>query len=308
MDMLDYVKTRALLSLLTVLGVSVGVFMMIHLVPGDPVLVMLSEFASPADQQALREELGLNKPLYMQYWRYFSSALRGDLGRSVRSNRTVVSEIALRFPNTVRLALVALFLAVIFGGASGIVSAVRRNTFFDHTTMATVLVGLSMPSFWLGLMLMIVFAVRLEWVPVAGYEGWRYLILPGITLAAAPTAVLARFTRSSMLEVLNEDYVRTARAKGLQETVVVLKHALKNSLIPVVTVMGLQFGYLLGGAVITETVFAWPGIGRLVVDAILARDFPVVQGTVLVIALGFVLVNLVVDVLYGYLNPRVRFE
>jgi ABC-type dipeptide/oligopeptide/nickel transport system permease component len=305
--MFDYLRRRLALSLLTVVGVSVGVFLMIHLVPGDPVTVMLSEFASPADQQVLREELGLNKPLYVQYWRYASSALRGDLGRSVRSNRPVISEIAWRFPNTVRLALAALLLAVAIGGAVGVLSAVRRNTLFDHGAMVTILVGLSMPSFWLGLMLMIVFAVRLEWVPVAGYEGWQYLILPGITLAAAPAAVLARLTRSSMLEVLTQDYVRTARAKGLRHVTVVLKHALKNSLIPVVTVLGLQFGYLLGGAVITETVFAWPGIGRLVVDAILARDFPVVQGTVLMIALGFVMVNLVVDLLYAYLDPRVRF-
>lgn len=305
--MFDYLRRRLALSLLTVLGVSVGVFLMIHLVPGDPVTVMLSEFASPADQQALREQLGLNRPLYVQYLRYASSALRGDLGRSVRSNRSVVSEIAWRFPNTVRLALAALLLAVTLGGAAGVLSAVRRNTAFDHGAMVTVLVGLSMPSFWLGLMLMIVFAVRLEWVPVAGYEGWQYLILPGITLAAGPAAVLARLTRSSMLEVLNQDYVRTAHAKGLGHATVVLKHALKNSLIPVVTVLGLQFGYLLGGAVITETVFAWPGIGRLVVDAILARDFPVVQGTVLVLALGFVIVNLVVDLMYAYLDPRVRF-
>lgn len=304
--MLAYIRRRVLLGLFTVLGVSVGVFMMVHVVPGDPVLVMLSEFASPADQQALREQLGLNKPLYIQYWRYMTSALRGDLGRSVRSNRTVVSEIAWRLPNTIRLALAALFLATVIGGASGVISAVRRNTVLDHTTMVGVLMGLSMPSFWLGLMLMIVFAVWLEWLPVAGYEGWRYLVLPGITLSAAPAAVLARLTRSSMLEVLNQDFVRTARAKGLRERTVVVKHALKNSLIPVVTVLGLQVGYLLGGAVITETVFAWPGVGRLVVDAILARDFPVVQGTVLVIALGFVVVNLIVDVLYAYLDPRIR--
>lgn len=306
--MLDYVRRRLLFSVLTMFGVSVGVFMMIHLVPGDPVLVMLSEFASPADQEALREELGLNKPLHIQYWRYLTHALRGDLGRSVRSNRTVVSEIAWRFPNTVRLALAALILAVLVGGTLGVISAVRRNTIFDHSAMVTVLIGLSMPSFWLGLMLMIVVAVRLELLPVAGYEGWQYLILPAVTLAAAPAAVLARLTRSSMLEVLNQDYVRTARAKGLHERRIVLKHALKNGLIPVMTVLGLQFGYLLGGAVITESVFAWPGIGRLVVDAILARDFPVVQGTVLTLALGFVLVNLAVDVLYAYLDPRIRLE
>lgn len=306
--MLEYLRRRLLLGLLTMLGVSLGVFFMIHLAPGDPVTVMLSEFASPADQEALRDQLGLNRPLYVQYWRFLTHALRGDLGRSIRSDRTVISEIAWRFPNTLRLALAALLLAVVVGGAIGIISAVRRNTAFDHGAMLTVLVGLSMPSFWLGFMLMIVFALRLELLPVAGYEGWRYLILPGITLAAAPAAVLARLTRSSMLEVLHQDYMRTARAKGLHEGRVVLKHALKNSLIPVVTVMGLQFGYLLGGAVITESVFAWPGIGRLVVEAILARDFPVVQGAVLMIALGFVIVNLIVDVLYAYLDPRIRFE
>jgi len=304
--MLGYFRRRALLGLLTVLGVSIGVFLMIHLVPGDPVLVMLSEFASPADQEALREALGLNRPLYIQYGHFLFNALRGDLGRSVRSNRTVVSEIAWRLPNTIRLATASMLLAVVIGGGAGVVSAVRHNTALDHSAMVLVLAGLSMPSFWLGLMLMIVFAVRLEWLPVAGYEGWRHLVLPGITLAAAPAAMLARLTRSSMLEVLNQDFVRTARAKGLHEATVIMKHALKNSLIPVVTVLGLQFGYLLGGAVITETVFAWPGIGRLVIDAILARDFPVVQGTVLVIALGFVLVNLAVDLLYAYLDPRIR--
>lgn len=304
--MLSYLRHRAVLGLLTVLGVSIGVFLMIHLVPGDPVLVMLSEFASPADQQALRQQLGLDRPLYIQYWRYLSGAVRGDLGRSVRSNRPVVSEIAWRLPNTLRLAVVAMLLAAAGGGLVGVISAVRRNTLWDHATMLAVLAGLSMPSFWLGLMLMIIFAVRLEWLPVAGYEGWQYVVLPGLTLAAAPAAVLARLTRSSMLEVLNQDFVRTARAKGLREQTVVVKHALKNSLIPVVTVLGLQFGHLLGGAVITESVFAWPGVGRLVVDAILARDFPVVQGTVLVIALGFVLVNLIVDVLYAYLDPRIR--
>lgn len=306
--MLEYLRRRLLLALLTMLGVSLGVFFMIHLAPGDPVTVMLSEFASPADQNTLRNQLGLDRPLYVQYWRYLTHALRGDLGRSIRSDRTVISEIAWRFPNTLRLAMAALLLAVVAGGAIGVISAVRRHTAFDHGAMLTVLVGLSLPSFWLGFMLMIVFALRLQWTPVAGYEGWQYLILPGVTLAAAPAAVLARLTRSSMLEVLNQDYMRTARAKGLHERRVVLKHALKNSLIPVVTVMGLQFGYLLGGAVITESVFAWPGIGRLVVDAILARDFPVVQGAVLVIALGFVVVNLIVDVLYAYLDPRIRFE
>ena len=305
--MLSYIRRRAALGLLTVVGVSVGVFLMVHLVPGDPVLVMLFELASPADHQALREQLGLDKPLHVQYWRYFSSAVRGDLGRSVRSNRPVLGEIAWRIPNTIKLAAVALLLAVVFGGVTGIISAVRRHTIFDHTAMVSVLLGLSMPSFWLGFMLIIIFAVRLEWLPVAGYEGWRYLILPGVTLAAAPSAVLARLTRSSMLEVLHQDYVRTARAKGLRETVVIARHALKNSLIPVITVLGLQVGYLLGGAVITESVFAYPGIGRLVVDAILARDFPVVQGTVLVIALGFVIVNLVVDLMYALVDPRVRY-
>ncbi len=304
--MVSYLRRRALLGLVTTLGVSLGVFLMIHLVPGDPVLVMLSEFASPADQQALRQQLGLDRPLYIQYWRYLSGALRGDLGRSVRSNRPVVSEIAWRLPNTLRLAVAAMLLAAAGGGLVGVVSAVRRNTLWDHASMLAVLVGLSMPSFWLGLMLMIVFAVRLQWLPVAGYEGWQHVILPGLTLAAGPAAILARLTRSSMLEVLSQDFVRTARAKGLHEQTVVVKHALKNSLVPVVTVLGLQFGHLLGGAVITESVFAWPGVGRLVVDAILARDFPVVQGTVLVIALGFVLVNLIVDVLYAYLDPRIR--
>lgn len=306
--MLEFVRRRIALSLLTVLGVSIGVFLMIHLVPGDPVTVMLSEFSSPADQQALRQALGLDQPLYVQYLRYLRNAVQGDLGRSVRSNRPVTSEIIVRFPHTVRLAIAALALAMSIGVATGVISAVRRHSLFDHAAVVTVLVGLSIPSFWLGLMLMIVFALRLEWLPVAGYEGWQYLILPAVTLAAAPAAVLARLTRSSMLEVLTQDYVRTAHAKGLRQAAVVVRHALKNGLIPVVTVLGLQFGYLLGGAVITESVFAWPGVGRLVVDAILARDFPVVQGTVLVIALGFVIVNLAVDLTYAYLDPRIRLQ
>lgn len=304
--MISYLRRRMALGLVSVLGVSLGVFLMIHLVPGDPVLVMLSEFASPTDQDALRRELGLDRPLYVQYWRYLSAAVRGDLGRSVRSNRPVLSEIAWRLPNTVRLALAAMLLATVVGVTVGVLSAVRRYSVWDHAAMVAVLAGLSTPSFWLALLLMTVFAVRLGWVPVAGYEGWRHIILPAVTLAAAPAAVLARLTRSSMLEVLTQDFIRTARAKGLPERRVVLRHALKNGLIPVVTVLGLQFGHLLGGAVITESIFAWPGVGRLVVDAILARDFPVVQGTVLVIALGFVVVNLLVDLLYAYLDPRIR--
>lgn len=285
-----------------------GVFLMIHLVPGDPVLVMLSEFASPADVALLRHELGFDQPLYIQYGRFIAHVLHGDFGRSIRTQRTVLAEIASRYPSTAELAIAAMVLAIAIGTLAGIWSAIARNSLADHLVRVGVLLGISMPAFWMGLLLIIVFSLRLGWLPVAGYEGWRYLILPAATLAAAPAATIARLVRSSLLETLLQDYIRTARAKGVREAVVVLRHALKNGLVPVITVMGLQFGYLLGGAVIIESVFAWPGLGRLAVDAILTRDFPVVQGTVLLIGASFVLLNLLVDLLYASLDPRIRYR
>jgi len=306
--MAEYLAKRLVLAIVTTFGVSVGVFLMIHLAPGDPVLVMLSDSASPGDITAMRRELGLDRPLYVQYARYVGHAVTGDLGRSIRSNRSVVSEVMSRLPNTAKLTAAALVLATAVGGTVGILSAVRPRSVLAYSSTLAVLVGLALPSFWLGLMLIILFSLRLGWFPVAGYTGWDALVLPAVTLAATPTAFIARLTRNSLREVLDQDHIRTARAKGLSGRAVVLRHALKASLIPVITIIGLQFGYLLGGAVITENVFAWPGVGRLVVDAILARDFPVVQGVVLFVALGFVLINLMVDLSYGYLDPRIRFR
>jgi peptide/nickel transport system permease protein len=308
LKMQAYILRRFALSIVVLFGVSVLVFLMLHLVPGDPVTVMLSEHATQQDAEALRHELGLDQPLYIQYLRYLERALHGDLGRSIRLRRPVMSLIIDRFPNTLELAVASLALAGILGITLGVLAAVYRETLVDYTTMITALLGVSTPSFWLGLMLILLFGLRLRWLPIAGnQEGLKSLILPAVTLAMVSMAIITRLTRSSLLEVLGEDYIRTARAKGLRELVVILRHALKNGIIPVITVLGLQFGFLLGGAIIVETVFVWPGIGRLAIDAIIARDFPLVQGITLFVAVGFVLINLMVDILYAYFDPRIHY-
>ncbi len=305
--MFAYVVRRLGLSALIVTGVSFLVFMMLHLVPGDPVLVMLAESPSVEDRASLEHELGLDEPFYVQYWDYVDRAVHGDLGRSIRLQVPVATLIKDRFPNTLVLTVSALALALAFGVVFGTVSAVYHRTPGDYAVTLGALIGVSLPSFFLGIMLLLFFGLKLGWLPIAGNtEGVKSLVLPAITLAVVPLATIARLTRSSLLNVLGEDYVRVARAKGLARRKVILRHGLRNSLIPVVTVVGVQFGTLLAGAVIVETVFAWPGIGRLLVNAVNDRDFPLVQGIVLVVSVGFVLVNLVVDVLYPAIDPRVR--
>ncbi len=307
--MIAYIANRLALSAVVVGGVSILVFLMLHLVPGDPVAVMLSEQSSAQDARTLRHELGLDQPLYVQYGLYIDRIVHGDLGRSIRLRRPVSELIADRFPNTLQLAVSSLALATLIGVVVGTLSATRRGQILDYASMAGALVGVSLPSFWLGLMLIFLFGLRLRWLPIAGnQDGLASLVLPTVTLAAVPTATIARLTRSGLLDVLGEDYIRTARAKGLRELPVVLNHALRNSIIPVITVVGVQFGVLLGGAIIVETVFAWPGIGRLLIDAVSARDFPLVQGIMLFISVGFVVVNLAADILYAYADPRIRYS
>jgi len=288
-----------------VLGVCTLVFLLIHLVPGDPVEAMLGERAQAADRAALRAALGLDLPLWEQYQRYLVGLLHLDLGVSFLDQRPVVTILGERLPATLRLALAALGIAVVIALPLGVLAARWRGTAVDSAAMSLSLVGISVPNFWLGPLLILVFSLWLGWTPVSGDEAPTSIVLPAITLGTALAAILARMVRASMLEVLGEDYVRTARAKGLGETAVLWRHALRNAWLPVLTVIGLQLGGLLAGAVITETVFAWPGIGSLLVDAIKARDFPVVQGCVLLISLAYVLVNTLTDLAYAWIDPRI---
>jgi ABC-type dipeptide/oligopeptide/nickel transport system permease component len=283
-------------------------FAIVQVTPGDPVALMLGPAATPERVEAMRQQLGLNDPLLVQYGRYVWNALHGDLGRSVRGQTPVLAEILARFPSTVELTVAAMLIAVIGGVGAGVIAAISRRRAVETATMIAALVGLSLPSFWLAIILILIFGVNLRWVSVAGGEGLKNLILPAFCLALAPAAVLARLTRSSILEVIREDYVRTARAKGLGQRAVVTIHVLRNSLIPVVTVIGLQFAGMLGGAVFIENVFARPGIGRFAVNAIAARDYPQVQGVVLFTAAIYVLINLAVDLIYGWLDPRIRYD
>jgi len=313
-----YVVRRLLLLVPVLLGVSVIIFMVLHLAPGDPAEIMLGSQATQADLERLRAELGLTEPLYVQYIHWLGLVARGDLGRSIWMKRPVLAEVLGRFKATLVLTGAALVLSTVGGLALGIVSAIRPNSPLDRLSAMASLFGASMPVFWLGIVLMVIFALWLGWLPASGmfspYGGGTvmdllaHLALPAFTLAAASITIIARLTRSTMLETLGQDYIRTARAKGVVERAVVLRHGLKNALIPIVTVVGVQAGYLLGGAVLTETVFAWPGVGTLMVQGILARDFPLVQGCVLVVALSFVVINLAVDLLYAWLDPRIRYE
>lgn len=303
-----YISRRLLLLVPTLLGVTLATFLMLRLTPGDPVQIMLGEFASGPDVARLRRDLGLDRPLPIQYVRFVDRVLHGDLGTSIRSRRAVADEIADRFPSTVLLTLAAMALAVSVGVSIGAVAATTRYAVVDSAVMAFALIGLSMPTFWSGLLLILTFSLRLGWLPITESEGIRAIILPAVTLAAPAAAVLARITRSSVLEVLHQEYVRTARSKGLAERMVVIRHALRNALVPVLTIVGLQFGGLLAGAVIVESVFSRPGLGRLAVNAVLARDFPVAQGIVLVVAVMYVFVNLGVDIMYGFLDPRIRYH
>ena len=303
-----YIARRVLSTIPVLFGVSLLVFLMLELTPGDPVQLMLSEFQTTPDQIArLRSQLHLDEPLPVQFGRFVWDAMHGDLGTSIRTRRPVLQEIEDNFPSTLQLAVAGLVVAAILGVGFGIVAAANPHSWLELGTMTVALVGISMPSFWLGLLLIFTLSLRVPLFPATGAGDWQHLVLPAITLGLGAAAILARLTRSSMLEVLRQEYVTTARAKGLAEWAVLLRHALKNALIPVVTIFGLQFGQLLAGTVVVETVFARPGLGRLIVDGILNKDFPMVQGIVLVIAVCYVVVNLLVDLTYAVLDPRIRY-
>lgn len=291
-----------------VLGVMCLVFVLIHLVPGDPVEVMLGESAQPADKEALREALGLNQPVHLQLLDYLARLVRLDLGTSIYSRRPILDILLERIPATIELGIAALWVATFLALPLGILAAMHRNTLLDFGAMGFALFGVSIPNFWMGPMLILVGALWLGWFPVSGREGFMSLVLPALTLGTAMAAILSRMIRSALLEVITEEFIRTARAKGLTEWRVIVHHGLRNALLPVITLLGLQLGALLGGAVITETVFSWPGIGLLVVEAIQRRDYPVVQATVLFISLSYVLVNLLTDLLYAWIDPRVRIQ
>lgn len=302
----SYLLRRVVASVIAVFGVATIIFLMVRLLPGDPARVIAGLLASEEDVQQIRVQLGFDRPLYAQYGIFLARLGHGDLGSSARTSAPVLQEIGERLPATLKLAVVSSIIATVLGVAAGVVAAARSYSTFDYLLSVVTLFGVSMPVYWLGLVLIILFAIDLNWLPAAGADQPGAIILPSITLAAFSVAIVARMTRSSMLEVLGQDYVRTARAKGLGGASVIVRHALRNALIPVVTVFGLQFGNLLAGAVIVETVFSRPGLGRLIVGGILAKDFPLVQGTVLFVAASYVLINVVVDVAYAYVDPRIR--
>lgn len=313
--MLNYIIRRILYAIPVVIGVTFLVFMISHLTPGDPVRMMAGEDASEADVEALRVKLGMDKPLMMQYGNYLYRVAHFDLGKSIRSNRNIVDEVKTRFRNTIELAIAGTIVASVVGVLLGIISAINHNKIGDSLVMGFSLLGISSPTFLVAIFLIIIFVSKLSILPATGRggpafsaEGFKYIILPSLTLGLSAAASIARLTRSSVLEVLQEEYIRTVEAKGLKKKKVLFKHVLRNASVPIMTIIGLQFGYLLGGAVITETIFSWPGIGKYTIDAIMAKDFPAVQGSVLIIALLFVAVNLIVDLLYGVLDPRISYD
>ena len=312
--MTGYVLRRLLLALPVLLGVSVLVFLILHLTPGNPALAVAGPDAPPEVVREVERELGLDQPVYVQYARYLARIARGDFGRSIRSREPVLGRLRDTFPVTLSLALIGVVFTTAVSLPMGILAAYHRNTPLDVATILIVLTGSAMPVFAVGLILLWIFGVTLRWFPISGYaplttlSGWRHMVLPAITVSSGTVALLARLTRSSMLETLHQGYVQTARAKGLRELLVVLRHAFRNALLPVITVIGLQFGILLSGAVVTESIFSLPGMGRLLVQAILGRDFPVVQGAVLLAAATFVLTNLIVDTIYAAADPRIRYE
>ncbi|MEK6680565.1 MAG: nickel ABC transporter permease [Nitrospirota bacterium] len=303
-----YILKRLILFFPVIFGVVTLVFFLIHLMPGDPVEVMLGETALSSEKEDLRKSLGLDKGIGEQYLIFLKNARKGDLGKSVHTKRPVLETVIERYPATLELTIAALIIAILISIPAGIISAVKKDSFVDRGFMLFALLGVSIPNFWLGPLLIILFSIQLGWLPVAGRESIYHLILPAITLGMGMSAILSRMTRASMLEVLNKEYIITARAKGLSSAVVIMKHAFRNALIPVVTVIGLQFGALLAGAVITETIFSWPGIGRLMIQGIYTRDYPIVQGCILIIALSYVLINLITDILYSYIDPRIKYE
>lgn len=334
----QYIAKRLFNLIPILLGITLLVFIFLHLIPGDPAIVMAGERATPAQIAALREQLGLNQPLPLQYLIFLGNLLRFNFGNSIISGVPIAQEISIRWPATFELSFAAMLLAIIIGIPAGVLAAVRKNSLIDNLTMSSSLLGVSLPVYWLGLLLIYLFAVNLHLLPPSGRlsidAGFNFkpvtnfyvldallqgnfkalkdvllhLILPAITLATIPLAILARITRSAMLEVLSQDYIRTARAKGLLERWVIFKHALKNALLPVVTIIGLQFGTLLSGAILTETIFSWPGIGSWIYEGILSRDYPVVQGGVVFVAVTFVLINLLVDISYAFLDPRIQYK
>jgi peptide/nickel transport system permease protein len=334
--MLAFIIRRILIVIPTLLGVTIIVFLMLRITPGDPAELLLGERATPTALEAMREYLGLNEPLYVQYGMFIKRVVKFDLGETIWSREKVSKEIRQRFPATIELALVAMVISCFFGIILGIISATKQYSWFDYLSMVTSLFGVSMPVFWLGLMLMLIFSLTLGWLPMSGRIGvgtdieiitnfyvldailardWpalkdalRHLTLPSVALSTIPLAIIARMTRSSMLEVLRQDYIKTAKAKGLSQAKIVLKHALRNGLIPVITVVGLQFGILMGGAILTETVFAWPGVGKWLFDGVVKRDYMVIQGGTMLVATTFVMVNLIVDVLYAVINPRISVK
>lgn len=330
-----YILKRLLNLIPVLLGITLLVFLLLHLIPGDPAQILAGERATPETVEAIREQLGLNQPLPVQYFLFLGNLLRFNLGNSIISGTPIIQEITTRWPATFELAVAAMLIALILGIPAGVLAAVRKNSALDHLTMSGSLLGVSMPVFWLGLLLIYLFAVNLQWLPpglrisheafqpITGFYvldallqgNWNvfkdvlaHLILPALTLSTIPLAIIARITRSAMLEVLSQDYIRTARAKGVLERWVIFKHALKNALLPVVTIIGLQFGALLGGAILTETIFTWPGIGSWIYDGILNRDYPVVQAGVIFVSISFVLINLLVDISYAFLDPRIQYD
>jgi len=305
--MARYFIGRLISTIPVLLGITLFLFFILRALPGDPAAVIAGQTATDTEIELIRHQLGLDKPVIVQYKIFMTRLVMLDLGNSTRTQEPVIEEIKPRLVNTVLLALVATFIACILGIPAGIVAAVRPYTWMDNLVTILALFGMSMPAFWLGLMLIVIFSVNLHLLPVGGFSGIEYIVLPAVTLAAYLIASIARNTRSSMMETLSQDYIVTAHAKGVSERVVIWRHALKNSFIPIITVIGLQFGSLLGGTVLTETVFAWPGIGRLLVSSILGRDYPMIQGIILVFALLFVLTNILVDLVYVFLDPKVRY-
>ena len=334
--MLTYIAKRISVIFPVLLAVSLIIFLIMHFAPGDPAALFLGQMVTPEDLEKVRREMGLDDPLHIQYLRYLKDAIKGNLGISYYTKQSVLSELVRLFPATVELAVASMVIALLVGISAGVISALKQNSIFDNVSMVVALGGVSMPVFWVGLILMWVFSFKLGWTPISGRlavqidlkqitglfvidsiitgniaalrDSLRHLILPALSLATISMGIIARFTRSSMLEVIRQDYIRTARAKGVSEALVIFKHAFKNALIPVVTVVGLQFGLLLGGAVVTETVFSWPGIGNVIIVSILRRDYPMVQGALLLLALLYVIINLLVDVSYSYLDPRIRYR
>ncbi|MFP4481612.1 MAG: ABC transporter permease [Thermovirgaceae bacterium] len=302
-----YIIRRLVLAIPVLIGVSIIAFMILHLSPGDPAQLLAGEDATQEDIQILRERFGLDQPLPVQYFRFIKGMVTGDL-MSMKFNEPVLDIVGKRLKNTLLLSFFAITIAVVVGVVAGVLSAVYRYSLIDYISSVAALLGVSMPVFWWGLILILFFSVTLRWLPSGGMGGWKTFILPAVVLGTASAGIIARMTRSSMMDVLRQDYITTARSKGLMNRIIIRRHALRNALIPTVTVIGLQFGYMLAGAVLTESVFAWPGVGRLLVTSILSRDYPVVQTTLVMVALTFVLVNLGVDILYAYLDPRIRYH